>query len=182
MPSFNSFLKDYDAALPPYDGGIAIVAPRLTPLIIGTLQLRAYEVMYTPDSAYGAIQAIRETQVSVITGIPILSATYRMLDTAIRGTQYEEVTPGVIEPAIPPFVDTSYGTNGIIYKLDTLGVLQAQFQVLLDGAPDTEISPDGRSFRQQLGDILDALLADDTTTDDQIALLQAILAAIGPVA
>jgi len=179
MPTFNSFLSAYDAALPPYQAGLSLSVPRLIPLIVGSLQLRAYDVMYTPDSAYGAIQGLREVQVSVITGITILDATYRLLDNALNGTMYTEVVPGTIEPEIPAFPPGNvleYSILGMLEKLPELYKLSDNF---MRGQVYPGEFEDDRNIRQQLDDILAALAAGDPLSDDQLAVLEEIRDNIG---
>ena len=179
MPTFNSFLSDYEAALPPYTAGLCLSIPRLVPLIVGSLQLRAYDVLYTADSAYGAIQGIREMQVSVITGIPILDATYRLLDNALNGTIYSEDVPGTIEPEIPAF------PPGNVLEYSILGMLEKlpQLYKLSDNFMQGNVYPgefeDDRNIKQQLDDILAALAAGDPLSDDQLAVLEQIRDYIG---
>ena len=179
MPTFNSFLSAYDAALPPYQAGLSLSVPRLIPLIVGSLQLRAYDVMYTEDSAYGAIQALREIQVSVITGITILDATYRLLNTTLRGIGYTDIGGGVISPAIEPFVTDEYEANSILGKLDHLQYASALLDNLVNGTVIEGIAEDPRNFRQQLEDIITALTAGDPLSDDMLAVLEEIRDNIG---
>ena len=179
MPTFNSFLSAYDAALPPYQAGLSLSVPRLIPLIVGSLQLRAYDVMYTPDSAYGAIQALREIQVSVITGITTLDATYRLLNTVYRGIEYEEVSPGVIEPVIEPFVPVDWNANSVLSMLQNMPRVYWLLDNLVNGTVISGIAEDDRNFRQQLEDIIAALTAGDPLSDDMLAVLVQIRDNIG---
>jgi hypothetical protein len=182
MPSFNSFLSDYDAPLPPYDASLALSIPRLIPLIIGSLQLRCYQTMYTSDSAYGAIQGLREVQVSVINGIEPIDRIYRLLDSTIVGTTYIEDSPGVIIPdipAVPSLEWTEWSILGRLQLLYTLtnSTLNYQQGTFFDGEFE-----DIRNPRQQMQDIITLLTDGGTVSADQLALLEEILAALGPVA
>lgn len=111
MPGHTSFLRDYPAPYPPYNASLCLSVPAMIPVILGALELRAQPFCYTVDSAYGAVQAIREVQVSVINGVGRLDDIYRLLDTIHNGTIYELEVGGGVVPEIPLTPRTDFDTT-----------------------------------------------------------------------
>lgn len=135
MPGQVGFLRDYPAPYPPYNASLCLSVPAMMPVILGGLETRAYSFCYTSDSAYGAVQAIREMQVSVINGLTRLDDIYRLLDTVHNGTVYVEGgSPGEVLPAIPAvprtdFDATTESTRKVLVDIRTL---------ITDGQLDTD--------------------------------------------
>lgn len=179
MPGFNSYLRDFPAPLPPYTADYAIRIPVLTPLIIGALELRAHLFHYTADSGYGAVQGIREVQLSVINGVGNIDALYRLIDNGINGTLYEETSPGIIEPLIPAFPPGDVLPYSILGMLSTLPPLYRLSDNFMQGTVYAGEFDDDRNPRQQLEDILAALEGDDPDFAAIIAQLELIVAALG---
>jgi hypothetical protein len=108
MPGQVGFLRGYQAPIGPYDAGLCLSVPHIAPVLLGALETRAHSFCYSDDSAFSAVQAVREVQVSIITGVRRLDDIYRVLDTGFNGTVYSVGPVGDIEPAIPQIPRTDF--------------------------------------------------------------------------
>jgi hypothetical protein len=113
MPGQIGFLRDYQAPIGPYDAGLCISVPHMAPVLLGALETRAHSFCYSDDSAFSAVQAVREVQVSIITGVRRLDDIYRLIDTVHNGTIYELNVGGDVTPEIPltPRLDFEASTD-----------------------------------------------------------------------
>lgn len=178
MPGKTSFLQNYDASQPPYDAALALSIPRLIPLIVGCLELRAHAFVYTDESAYGAVQALREVQVSVINGVTIgrLDDIYRLVDTTMNGAEYiaDEIDGQiVVTPPIP--AAPAPVARSIHSRLERLEYLMDNFYNGGIYSPDFE---NPVSVRQQLADLLAAIQDTGQLDDEMLAELVQIAATL----
>lgn len=176
MPILGSYVKGSDIADGPYVTHLCDIPTAIIPQLVGGLELRANLFNYEPDSAFDAVQLIREAQVSIITGSSDVKRLYRMLDRSLFGTEYTADIEGVITPEIAdihtnPVMPLS--VNDAAAKLvDTRNILANAINGEIIGTEYT----DTQTIRQTLLEIRDGLATDDADIEDILANLELVLA------
>jgi len=175
-----------EAPQPPYTCEMVDIDVEGVPFLLGALYTRsqAYWWITADDAKYGRWLMNKEGANLLMpcsrSITNLLEAQYNLLDAALRG-EIRDVTgtgvdsdPYIYSPAIPQTVDPIvYETPGLQYS--AFQSLQG-IRNLADGTVSTEFS-DVRNFRQQLEDLIAAI--GSISEEDQTALLEAILAALG---
>lgn len=132
MPRF-SFPHNLEPPAPPDVPELAVFDVAVVPYALAALESRATQYTWSESGYVRGVQLIRRLQLALLQGglAELLESNrqiYRLLDTALYGRTYEQVStePLVIVPEIPPVPDTFAAEPGIVPALDGLaGVLDA---------------------------------------------------------
>jgi len=159
------FLVSVPAPLVPYVGGLLRIAEQRG--------FWATETDY--ESAYAALMELEGCLVSTCLDelLSLQRSTYRLLDTALFGTEYTGPTTGdgEVMPAIPNYRSLAFDSYD-----SALGRLARTADVVdnaINGTstPEYDYSP---SVKQKLQDIIDAIVANAGDDSDLLAQLEII--------
>jgi len=173
MPLPGSYARNVTIPLQetPYDGVLTCIPHAIAPIVVGSLELRAHTVIYTPEVAYTAIQLIRKVQAMVMTQCSAIDGLYRLMAAALYGTVYTEDVDGIITPAITALPPATIETESIIAHLSNL----PKTVRLLENAVYGISHPGDYDAPQGILDKLDAIAAAEQADD---ADLEGILEAV----
>jgi hypothetical protein len=130
----NRFINNLTAPAPPYVAELAVFPVAVVPFALAALESRTVKYVWADEENYQrGVQLIRSLQVALLTGgmqelIESNNRLYRLLDSALYGRQYTQVSvePLEITPVIPAAPDTTAFPAGLIDKLEQLpGILDA---------------------------------------------------------
>lgn len=163
------------------------ISAMLIPFVAGALaQFEERRLWATDDDHERGYNAMAElgacmTALCAAELIESNNRLYRLLDNAFNGTIYDVAGTDpitgelLIDPPIPSVPTPIYSLPGATRRLERI-------DALLDNLANGTISfdaSDPRNFRQQLADILNALLSEENLDAEQLAELAKIVALLG---
>jgi len=162
---------------------VAVIPKPLVPFVGGMLKIMELRGFWDADSfndAYNAVVGVEKCLMATCLDDLIESNNrmYRMLDTALFGTEYtiESENPLIVTPPIPPARLLAYDEqDSLLGRLDRLTQLTDN---TFNGTetPLYDYTPDVKTL---LASIKDAIEAAGTDDDDMLAALQQIVLLLG---